>query len=269
MVSSSTITRALSIVGYASLILATLVAALFTVSSLFTQATHTTPQGSWSTTVIIGCSYAFILLVSLLFCFQRVISVRLKLHRISKSHKLIGKGDVPNSVHEYITEEYVRTCLIALQSEPKDVFHEGWGKPGAHLCLFQLHDLGVDSFSNSIGTRYEGIRFRKALLDTIPEIDALVHLVIPTHPTRKPHDRMLHHFRFILPLLRTDTDDDGLTPLHYYDSAIQLARNSYREPTEKEFELGMEMVDVIKRILNETRMEMLQGSSTQLNGSEE
>ncbi|KAJ8084214.1 hypothetical protein PM082_002981 [Marasmius tenuissimus] len=245
---SSSITRTLSFLGYVSLILATLVAALFTVSSLFTQATRTTPQGAWSTTVIIGCSYAFILIVSLLFCFQRVISVRLKLHRISKSHKLIGKGDVPNFVHEYITEEYVRTCLIALQSEPKDVFHEGWGKPG---------------------TRYEGIRFRKALLDTIPEIDALVHLVIPTHPTRKPHDRMLHHFRFILPLLKTDTDDDGLTPLHYYDSAIQLARNSHREPTEKEFELGMEMVDTIKRILNETRMEMLQGSSTQLNGSDE
>ncbi|KAG7099399.1 hypothetical protein E1B28_001252 [Marasmius oreades] len=117
------------------------------------------------------------------------------------------------------------------------------------------------------GTKYEGVRFRKALLETIPEIDALAHLVIPTHPKRKPHDRMLHHFRFILPLLTADEDE--LTPLHYYDSAIQLARNSHREPTEKVFELGMEMADVIRNTLNETRLEMLQGSSTQLNESDE
>ncbi|KAL0580293.1 hypothetical protein V5O48_001710 [Marasmius crinis-equi] len=262
MVSSSTINRTLSIVGYAFLILLTLVAALLTISTSLTQAAQTAPRHSWSSAVIVACAYAFILIVSLAFCFQRIISVRLKLHRISKSQRLIAKGDVPNSVHEYITEEYVRTCLIALQSEPKDVYHEGWGRPG---------------------TRYEGVRFRKALLDTIPEIgekslttriypipipplDALVHLVIPTHPTRKPHDRMLHHFRFIIPLLTTDEDE--LTPLHYYDSAIQLARNSYREPTEREFELGMEMADNIKRILSETRLEMLQGSSTQLNESD-
>lgn len=48
---------------------------------------------------------------------------------------------------------------------------------------------------------------------------------------------MLHHFRFILPLL--PSDEDELTSLHIYDSAIQLARNSAREPTEAEFEIGM------------------------------
>uniref|UniRef100_A0A0W0F8S0 Uncharacterized protein n=1 Tax=Moniliophthora roreri TaxID=221103 RepID=A0A0W0F8S0_MONRR len=145
-----------------------------------------------------------------------------------------------------MTQEYVRTCLAAFQSEPKDVVHEGWGRPG---------------------TRWDGVRFRRALLDTIPEIDALVHLVIPTHPFLKPHDRMLHHFRFILPLL--GSDEDELTPLHYYDSAIQLARTAHREPTEHEFELGMEMAEAIKQILTECRLEMLEGSSTQLNGISE
>jgi hypothetical protein len=48
---------------------------------------------------------------------------------------------------------------------------------------------------------------------------------------------MLHHFRFVLPLL--PTDEDGLSPLHYYDAAIQLARVSSREPTERELEMGM------------------------------
>jgi len=47
---------------------------------------------------------------------------------------------------------------------------------------------------------------------------------------------MLHHFRFILPLL--PLDKDGLTPLHYYDSAIQIARNSSVLLSEQEFELG-------------------------------
>ena len=56
---------------------------------------------------------------------------------------------------------------------------------------------------------------------------------------------MLHHFRFILPLL--NTEDEELTPLHYYDSAIQLARNSAHEPTEHEFALGMEAVEEIKK----------------------
>lgn len=119
-----------------------------------------------------------------------------------------------------------------------------------------------------IGTKYEGVRFRRALLDTIPEIgksrpvphssfgsnidflDALAHAVIPAHPPLKPHARMLHHFRFIVPLLNSNTDDDDeeFTPLHYYDSAIQLARNAAEEPTEEEFLLGMQAADeILKR----------------------
>lgn len=54
---------------------------------------------------------------------------------------------------------------------------------------------------------------------------------------------MLHHFRFILPLL--PRDEDGMSFLHYYDAAIQLARNSSREPTEREFELGIQAADDI------------------------
>jgi hypothetical protein len=56
---------------------------------------------------------------------------------------------------------------------------------------------------------------------------------------------MLHHFRFIQPLLTSG--DDGLSSLHYYDSAIQLARTSRRELTEDEFELGMEAAEDISK----------------------
>ena len=54
---------------------------------------------------------------------------------------------------------------------------------------------------------------------------------------------MLHQFRFTLPLL--PRDKDGLTPLHYYDSAIQIARNASEPLTEQEFELGMEAAKAI------------------------
>lgn len=68
--------------------------------------------------------------------------------------------------------------------------------------------------------------------------DARARLVIPSHPSLKPHARMLHHFRFLLPLL--PKDEDGLSELHYYDSAIQLVRTVDREPTEEEYQRGMD-----------------------------
>ena len=137
-------------------------------------------------------------------------------------------------------QEYTRACLIAYESRPKDGFQDGWGSPDTSL---------------------QCIPFRTSLLDTVRTIgksrtlllkpacpsnplgtcacsrDRLAHAVIPRHPPMRPHARMLHHFRFILPLL--SKDEDGLTPLHYYDSAIQLARHASREPTEQEYIVGM------------------------------
>ena len=80
---------------------------------------------------------------------------------------------------------------------------------------------------------------------TASHADKLAHQVIPRHPELRPHARMLHHFRFILPLL--PKDKDGLTPLHYYDSGIQLARNSGVEPTELEYSRSMAAACEIKR----------------------
>lgn len=56
---------------------------------------------------------------------------------------------------------------------------------------------------------------------------------------------MLHHFRFIAPLL--PQDEDKISPLHYYDAAIQIARISEREPTEEEFCTGMQAAEEIVR----------------------
>ncbi|KAE9410897.1 hypothetical protein BT96DRAFT_912313 [Gymnopus androsaceus JB14] len=238
-----------SSLSYTLLILGTACAALLSCVALLSQAVRTAPSRSWKNNfnaLVIGASYVVLLVVSLFFCVKRTLAVRLRLSRISRTHKTITRGDVPDSVHKFVTKEYARTCLIAYQSLPTDAFHEGWGRPG---------------------TQYEDVRFRRALLDTIPKIDSLAHLVIPTHPPLKPHARMIHHFRFILPLL--PLNEDELTPLHYYDSVIQLARISHREPTVEEFELGIESAETIIQVLNECRLEMLENSSTQLDQSQE
>jgi hypothetical protein len=76
--------------------------------------------------------------------------------------------------------------------------------------------------------------------------DAQARLLIPSLPPLRPNDRLSHHFRFIAPLI--PTDEEGRSPLHYYDSAIQLARQADREPTEREFEVGIAAADEIKRM---------------------
>lgn len=54
---------------------------------------------------------------------------------------------------------------------------------------------------------------------------------------------MLHHLRFIAPLL--PRDEDKLSPLHFYDAAIQLARISDKELTEEEFLTGLRAAEEI------------------------
>ncbi|KAJ3505096.1 hypothetical protein NLJ89_g7594 [Agrocybe chaxingu] len=211
---SSRVLRTASETAYGFLILITVIAAALSCTALISQAVRTSPTRSWSkniNAVIVGAAYFFLFAVSVLFCVKRRVAVRLKLQRISKTYRTIGRDDLPGSVDKYVMEEYIRACLVSFESLPTDVHHEGWGRPG---------------------TQYSGIRFRRALLDTIPRI-------------AETHARMLHHFRFIAPLL--PKDDAGLSPLHYYDSAIQLVRNSKRELTEEEFEVGLKAAEQIMK----------------------
>ncbi|KAF8167925.1 hypothetical protein B0H34DRAFT_37981 [Crassisporium funariophilum] len=239
---SPRVLRTLSEAIYAFLLLITVVATGLSCAAIISQAVRTSPTRSWARNVnalVVGASYLIVFTASVLFCVKRRVAVRLKLSRISKTYRTIGKDDLPDAVHRYIAQEYIRTCLVSYESLPKDVFHEGWGRPG---------------------TKYSGVRFRRALLDTIPRIDELAHIIIPLHPRLKPHARMLHHFRFLNPLL--PKDEDGMTPLHYYDSAIQLARNSAGGLREEEFECGMTAAREIEQCLNECRLEMLESDST-------
>ncbi|KAH0590519.1 hypothetical protein H2248_000666 [Termitomyces sp. 'cryptogamus'] len=211
---------------YVFLVLVTIVAAGLSCSALLSQAVRTSPTESWKDNInalVIGASYAVVLVASLFYCVKRRVAMQLRIQRISKSNKSFVRSDMPNVVQKYVAQEYIRACLVSYESLPRDAFHEGWGRPG---------------------TRYSDVCFRRKLLDTIPNIDELAHIVIPTHPAARPHARMLHHFRFILPLL--PVDEDGLTPLHYYDSAVQLARNGGTGALgEQEFEIGMRAADGI------------------------
>ncbi|KAJ7293292.1 hypothetical protein C8J57DRAFT_1429136 [Mycena rebaudengoi] len=226
--------------AYGFLIFATICATGLSCVALLAQAVRHAPDRSWSknyNALVIGSSYAIVLAISLFFCAKRRLAVRMRLQRISKAYTIIRRGDVPNSVHEYIAQEYTRTCLVSHQSLPTEVFHAGWGRPG---------------------TKYDGIRFRRALLETIPIIDGLARKVIRAQPALKPHARMLYHFRFILPLL--NGEDEEYTPLHYYDSAIQLARNAAQEPTEDEFVMGMQAAEEIMKSLTYLLEEDADGS---------
>ncbi|KAI9572800.1 hypothetical protein HD554DRAFT_2014209 [Boletus coccyginus] len=222
--------RALFWISEACYALIAIIVACFLAISCFAllqQAILTAPH-SWTNnwdTVTIGATYCLVLLLSIAFCIKRRIAVRRRLQRISKTHSGINRNDLPKAVHEYISQEFARSCLISYECQPRETTHPGWGIPG---------------------TEYGGTRFRRSLLDTIADIDARAHLVIPNFPPLKPHTRMIHHFRFILPLL--PKDDKGSTALHYYDSAIQLSRTSSGEPTEDEFILGLRAADEIRRM---------------------
>ncbi|CAL1695991.1 unnamed protein product [Somion occarium] len=208
-------TATVSGILYVLLVLVTTFFVGLSCAALLSQAVRTSPNRSWIrnvNAVVIGAAYAVVAAASVFFCLKRRIAVHRRLQRIAKSYQTPGKAEFPKTVYRYIQQEYARACLIAYEAQPKDGFQEGWGRPG---------------------TKYENVRFRTELLNTIREIDELAHLVIPSHPLLRPHSRMLHHFRWLSPLL--EKDEDGITPLHYYDSVIQLARHASREPTEEEF----------------------------------
>ncbi|KAI0094686.1 hypothetical protein BDY19DRAFT_36134 [Irpex rosettiformis] len=210
---------------------------------LLSQSVRNSPTRNWSenfNAVVIGAAYAIVAVGSLAYCLKRRIAVHRKLQKISKSYYILGRSDVPKSVYRYMKQEHARACLVTYESQPRDISQEGWGKPGSS---------------------YAGVRFRSALIQTIRDIDLsdkVAHQVIPRHPILRPHARMLHHFRFILPLLPRDSD--GLTALHYYDSTIQLARHASRECTEAEFTIGLRCANEIKTVLNDCRLEMLEES---------
>jgi len=86
------------------------------------QAVRTSRRSSFRNNTdvsIITIAYSLVLFVSLAFCLKRRISMFRKLHRLSRGRVALRKGDIPRHVHEFVTQEYSRSCLISFESLPK------------------------------------------------------------------------------------------------------------------------------------------------------
>ncbi|KAF9044888.1 hypothetical protein BDZ89DRAFT_1127908 [Hymenopellis radicata] len=215
--------RFLSSLTYLFLVLVTACVVLLSCFALLSQAVRNSPRQAFKNNynaLVIGASYTLVCFFSMFFCLKRRIAMRLRMSRISKDYRPVSRGDVPHSVHEYITREYLRSCLISSLSIPTTSSHPGWG---------------------SHGTPFAGVHFRSTILSTVKVIDELAREVIPHHPPLKPHTRMHHHFRFIAPLLNGEV-------LALWDSAIQMARLAQREMTEEEFIVGWDAAEEIRRM---------------------
>lgn len=62
----------------------------------------------------------------------------------------------------------------------------------------------------------------------------------------RPNSRVGEHFHFLSAMFPYDSD--GHSIIDYYAAAIELARNSSRELTDAEYEIGMNMSSHIKRM---------------------
>ncbi|TDL28684.1 hypothetical protein BD410DRAFT_781208 [Rickenella mellea] len=231
--------------GYLALVLLTFVVVGLSCIGLLSQAIRTSPDRDWNANVnavVVGGAYVLILAFSLGFCLKRRISVRRRLAKIPKSRIAVRKGDVPQPVQEYIEREFLRSCAVAYKSQPKATFREGWGAPG---------------------TKYEGIRFRTAVLDTIPEVDAVARLIIPSMPAYRTNVPITRHLRHIKSLI--SADDDGDAYFRNYTNVVQVARYASREPTEEEFGACIDAAAAIKQILLHYRMAQMDASNPELN----
>ncbi|THH05147.1 hypothetical protein EW145_g5006, partial [Phellinidium pouzarii] len=193
---------------------------------LISQAVRTSRSGTLVdnvNAVVIGAAYLLVLAFSLALCLKRRLSMRLGLARIPKGRVAIGKRDLPRIVHNFIEEEFLRSCTIAYAAQPKDVRRDGWGTPG---------------------TIYENVRFRTKILDTVSNIDSVARKVIPSMPPLSPHVPLSRHLRHIMPLVSADTQ--GETHFQIYVDAVEMARYADREMSEEEFEMALDAEAAIR-----------------------
>jgi hypothetical protein len=132
--------RSISETTHALFILLIVVAAGLSCAALISQAVRTSPRRDWIgnlNAVVVGASYIILvsfafhlsivppcfydllnsygqLVVSLLFCLKRRVAVRLKLQRISKTFRTVGRSDLPNVRSRCCLARAYLTCTPAV-----------------------------------------------------------------------------------------------------------------------------------------------------------
>jgi len=196
--------------------------------ALFSQARISNPHlalsKNWKAWFILGC-YVGLALVSLMMTGRRARVLALKLKRIPQ------KDDcAPLAVKDFIQDEYWRTAAIAYVSQPKGTKQKGWG---------------------ALGGPYDGVRFRRMILDTVPVVDAHARHIVPRLPILRPHIRMAQHLRPLAALF----PPERVSCIQKYDTTVQMARYSDQELSETGFDLGMRAYQDIVDILSEYRVD--------------
>ncbi|KAG9032030.1 hypothetical protein FRB95_001980 [Tulasnella sp. JGI-2019a] len=178
---------------------------------------------NWNVFIVVGC-YVALGIEALIIFLNRRHTGRKKLSTIPKPYIAVKQGDVPKDVAQMISREYTRNCIIMALSRPNKGTHPGWGAPGS---------------------KYDGMRFREAILDTIPDIDSLARTFLPELLPLRPHRPMIEHLK---PLDFVLLQDDSQR-LGDYHELVEMARFDDAEPTEDDWERCKEIVDQMKSIL--------------------
>ncbi|KZS93131.1 hypothetical protein SISNIDRAFT_486057 [Sistotremastrum niveocremeum HHB9708] len=192
-------------------------------------------RNNWNA-LVIGLSYVSLAVISFGYYVKRTVAIQRKLSQIPRDYIPIREDDLPRAVYRHIKSEHMRTLAIAERSLPKTTFREGWGSPG---------------------TPFHGIRFRRALLDTVVPLDSAARHVIPHLPRLRPRVTMLDHFAPLIPLMPPEHEGS----LQTYNAAIHQARYSTSEPTESEFIMGMRAAGQLGQLLDEYQQEMSERST--------
>jgi len=195
-------------------------------------------NANWNVFIVVG-SYIAMAIVSLSIYIKRKTATTKRLKGIPKSYIAIKEGDVPKSVSKLIESEFNRASTIVYVSRPTPRVLEGWGVPGS---------------------RYDGVNFRRGILDTLPVIDQDARTIVPSLPLYRPHLSAAQHFRPIASLI---TPHDPLC-LDTYHRLIEKARYSQTEPSEADYERCLVLFAQLRQIF-----QFYQSSAASINGETE
>ncbi|KAG8936608.1 hypothetical protein FRC03_001907 [Tulasnella sp. 419] len=177
---------------------------------------------NWNVLIVVVC-YLILALEALVIWISRRRTIQRRLQTIPKFWIPVKQGDVPKPVADLIRDEYTRACVTTHLSKSFETSHPGWGTPG---------------------TQYEGVRFRTAILDTLPRLDALARETFPGFPPLMPNKAFHHHFR---PLNFLFAEYPTLT--REYSDLIEQARYEEDEPSLKAWLRCQELVSMISMII--------------------